>query len=51
MIHIKDQHKETVIYLVLWSLLFIAPVMSLYIRVTGNSNLSFDWKCSSSGDS
>ena len=43
MIHIKDQHKETVIYLVLWSLLFIAPVMSLYIRVTGNSNLSFDW--------
>lgn len=39
----KEKRLETIIYLVLWSVLFMAPVMSLYIRTVSNSQLSFDW--------
>jgi hypothetical protein len=38
----KDHRQETIIYLALWTLLFIAPVMSLFIR-TANTDISFDW--------
>ena len=38
----KEHRQETLIYVVLWTLLFIAPVMSLYIR-TQNTSISFDW--------
>lgn len=38
----KDHRQETIIYLALWALLFMAPVMSLYIR-TANTDISFDW--------
>ena len=39
----KREHKqETIIYLALWGLLFMAPVMSLSIR-TSNSDITFDW--------
>jgi hypothetical protein len=39
----KDKRQETLIYLVLWGLLFAAPVMSLYIRTVNTPGQSFDW--------
>ena len=39
----KDKRQETIIYLVLWSLLFMAPVLSLYIRTATDSSAFFDW--------
>ena len=40
----KNQQKyENLTYLALWSLLFIAPVLSLYIRSTTDTQLAFSW--------
>jgi hypothetical protein len=39
----KEKRQETVIYLVLWGMLFMAPVLSLYVRTVNNSQLTFDW--------
>ena len=39
----QNKRQETLIYLVLWGLLFIAPVMNQYICTAGNSELTFDW--------
>ena len=38
----KVHRQETITYLALWGLLFIAPVLSLSIR-TANSDITFDW--------
>ena len=38
----KEHHQETIIYLALWTLLFIAPVMSILIR-DANTNTAFEW--------
>ena len=38
----KDKRQETIIYLVLWAMLFIAPVISLSIR-SSSGRQSFDW--------
>ena len=38
----KDKRQETTIYLVLWAMLFIAPVLSLAIRIT-NTDTPFNW--------
>ncbi len=38
----KDHRQETIIYLTLWALLLITPVMSLSIRVS-NSQAEFEW--------
>ena len=39
----KNKLQETLIYLVLWGLLFIAPVLSLYIRTVNDGSQTFDW--------
>lgn len=39
----KDKRQETIIYLVLWGLLFIAPVLSQYIRNATDAYASFNW--------
>ena len=39
----NKHRQETITYLVLWGILFIAPVLSLYIRTAGDSTLAFDW--------
>ena len=39
----KDKRQETLIYLVLWGLLFAASVLSLYIRTVNTTGQSFDW--------
>ena len=37
----KNKRQETLVYLVLWGLIFIAPVMSMYIRA--HNGQSFEW--------
>lgn len=39
----KEKRQETIIYLVLWGILFIAPVMNLYIRAAQDSTITFNW--------
>ena len=39
----KDKRQETIIYLVLWGLLFIVPVMNLYIRAANSTDQTIDW--------
>ena len=38
----KEHRQETIIYLVSWALLFMAPVMSLAVR-SANMGIDFDW--------
>ena len=38
----KEHRQETLIYLLLWAMLFLAPVISLSIR-TANTDATFDW--------
>ena len=38
----KEHRQETIIYLVLWALLFMAPLMSLAVR-SANTGIDFDW--------
>ena len=41
---VKSQKKhENLTYLVLWSILFMAPVLSLYIRSTTDTFFTFHW--------
>ena len=39
----KSDRHETVIYLVLWGILFIEPVMNFYFRMAGQPEATFDW--------
>ena len=39
----KEHRQETVIYLGLWALLFMAPVMVMSIRIA-NTDIAFDWQ-------
>jgi len=39
----KDKRQETIIYLVVWGLLFITPVINLYIRTVNDDQISFEW--------
>ncbi|MBP5375015.1 MAG: histidine kinase [Bacteroidaceae bacterium] len=39
----KQSRQENLIYIVVWSLLFVAPLLSLYVRTTNDVNLVFDW--------
>ena len=38
----REHQQETIIYLALWTLLFLAPVMSILIR-NANTNMTFEW--------
>ena len=35
--------KENIVYLIIWLLLFTAPVVSMYIRSTHHSEIDFSW--------
>ena len=35
--------QENILYLVVWGLLFAAPLLSLYVRTVSDPNLVFDW--------
>lgn len=39
----KEHRLETIIYLGLWGLLFLAPVINLSIRTSQADDLTFDW--------
>lgn len=39
----EQQKHENLTYLVLWSVLFIAPVLSLYVRTVNDPAFNFDW--------
>ena len=39
----KEKRQETIIYLALWIILFMAPVMSLAVRTGNDSYMTFDW--------
>ncbi len=39
----RQSRQENIIYIVLWAILFYAPVISLYVRNYGDANNSFDW--------
>ena len=40
---VKKHRFETLIYLVLWGILFIEPVMNFYFRMAGQPDATFDW--------
>ena len=39
----KQSRQENLIYLVVWGMLFSAPLLSLYVRTISDPNLTFDW--------
>ncbi len=39
----KEQLQEHAIYALVWGLLFLAPVLSLYVRTTIDNSQTFDW--------
>ena len=39
----KEKRQEMIVYLVLWGLLLVAPVMNLYIRVADTPDQTADW--------
>ena len=40
---LKQSRQENLIYLVVWGLLFAAPLLSLYVRTVSGSTVGFDW--------
>ena len=39
----KQSRQENLIYLVVWGLLFAAPLLSLYVRTVSDADTEFDW--------
>ena len=39
----KQSRQENIIYLVVWGLLFAAPLLSLYVRTVSDPNIEFNW--------
>jgi two-component sensor histidine kinase len=39
----KQSRQENIIYLVVWGLLFAAPLLSLYVRTANDANAVFEW--------
>ena len=39
----KQSRQENMTYLVVWGLLFAAPLLSLYVRTVNDANIEFDW--------
>ena len=40
----KQSRQENLIYLVVWGLLFLAPLLSLYVRTMNDAYMPFDWE-------
>ena len=40
----KQSKQENIAYLVVWGLLFAAPLLSVLTRMAGNEELAFDWR-------
>ena len=42
-IWLKQSHQENITYLAIWGILFITPLLSMYVRTVSNGNAIFDW--------
>ncbi|MBR6142613.1 MAG: histidine kinase [Bacteroidaceae bacterium] len=40
---LKQSRQENLVYLVMWSLLFLAPILSLYVRTISYADATFEW--------
>ena len=40
----KQSRQENITYLVVWGLIFAAPLLTLYVRTISDANIMFDWK-------
>ena len=38
------KYKEHVVYLMIWAILFLAPVISMYLEVRSGKEIQFVWK-------
>lgn len=38
-----NYRKEHVIYTIMWIVIYLAPVMGLYMRMSGNPDIDFSW--------
>ena len=38
-----QSRQENIIYLVMWGMLFAAPILSMYVRTLGSSGMEFYW--------
>ena len=41
--YMKQSRLENIIYLVVWGLLFAAPLLSLYVRTVSDTSIEFNW--------
>lgn len=39
-----NYRKEHIIYTLMWIILYLSPVMSIYMRMSGNPHIEFSWK-------
>src|SRR5574344_98668 len=39
----KQRKMENILYLALWAILFVAPVLTLYVRTSSDKSLMFNW--------
>ena len=39
----KQRKMENILYLALWAILFVAPVLTLYVRTSSDKSLMFSW--------
>ena len=39
----KQSRQENMIYLVVWGMLFAAPVLSMYVRTVSDTSVTFNW--------
>ena len=39
----QQSRQESIIYLVMWGMLFAAPILSIYVRTIGNESFVFSW--------
>ena len=38
------KYKEYVIYLLIWTIMFLAPVISMYLEVRSGKEVDFNWR-------
>lgn len=42
-IYYKTTWRETLVYLAFWVIVFLAPIISLHMRMQSNRSMPFDW--------
>ena len=40
----NQSRQENLMYIVLWGMLFVTPLISVYVRTVSNQSLTFDWQ-------